>query len=128
MKLLLDTHTFIWWSDEPEKLSERVLEACQNIDNHLLLSIASIWEMQIKIQLGKLKLRHPLRYLIENQQNINNLQILPISVGHIYMLESLPMHHRDPFDRLLICQALEDGLLLVSKDSVFSDYPVSVYW
>ncbi len=84
--------------------------------------------MQIKIQLGKLKLKHSLRYLIENQQNINDLQILPISVSHIYMLENLPMHHRDPFDRLLICEALEDKLLLVSKDSVFSDYPVSLYW
>ncbi len=87
MRLLLDTHVFIWWSDEPEKLSERVLYACQNNDNHLILSIASIWEMQIKIQLGKLKLKHFLRYLIENQQNINDLQILPISVSHIYMLE-----------------------------------------
>ncbi len=86
MRLLLDTHVFIWWSDEPEKLSERVLDACQNNDNHLFLSIVNIWEIQIKIQLGKLRLRHPLRYLIENQQNINNLQILPVSVSHIYML------------------------------------------
>jgi len=128
MKLLLDTHTFIWWSDEPERLSERVLEACQNSDNELILSIASIWEMQIKIQLGKLRLRHPLRYLIENQQNINSLQILSVSVSHIYMLENLPMHHRDPFDRLLICQAIEDRLFLVSRDSVFSGYPVTLYW
>ncbi len=128
MRLLLDTHVFIWWSDEPEKLSERVLHACLNNDNHLILSIASIWEMQIKMQLGKLRLRHPLRYLIENQENINRLQILPVSLSHIYMLENLPMLHRDPFDRLLICQAIEDGLILVSKDSLFSDYPVSLYW
>ena len=128
MKLLLDTHAFLWWSDEPEKLSEKVLDACQNTDNHLILSIASIWEMQIKIQLGKLKLRHPLRYLIENQQNVNKFQILPVSVSHIYMLENLPMHHRDPFDRVLICQAVEDELLLVSKDSVLSEYPVTLYW
>ncbi len=128
MRLLLDTHVFIWWSDEPEKLSDRVLNACQDDDNSLILSIISIWEMQIKIQLGKLRLRNPLRYLIENQQNINDLQVLPISVNHIYMLENLPMHHRDPFDRLIISQALEERLPLVSKDSVFSNYPVSLYW
>ena len=128
MRLLMDTHVFIWWSDEPEKLSDRVLNACQDDDNSLMLSIISIWEMQIKIQLGKLRLRNPLRYLIENQQNINDLQVLPISVNHIYMLENLPMHHRDPFDRLIISQALEERLPLVSKDSVFSNYPVSLYW
>jgi len=128
MRLLMDTHVFIWWSDEPEKLSDRVLNACQDDDNSLMLSIISIWEMQIKIQLGKLRLRNPLRYLIENQQNINDLQVLPISVNHIYMLENLPMHHRDPFDRLIISQALEERLPLVSKDSVFSNYPVSLFW
>lgn len=128
MRLLLDTHAFIWWADEPEKLSERVLDACQDDENHLILSIVSVWEMQIKIQLNKLRLRHSLRNLIENQQNINNVRILPISVNHIYMLENLPTYHRDPFDRLLICQALEDRLLFVSKDSIFSEYPVSLYW
>ena len=84
--------------------------------------------MQIKMQIGKLRLRHPLKYLIENQRHINKLQILSVSPSHIYMLENLPMHHCDPFDRLLICQAIEDGLLLVSKDGVFSDYPVRLYW
>ena len=66
MKLLLDTHVFIWWSDEPEKLSDRSLEAFQNTENSLILSIASVWEMQIKIQLGKMRLNHTLSYLIEN--------------------------------------------------------------
>jgi PIN domain nuclease of toxin-antitoxin system len=128
MKLLLDTHSFIWWSDEPENLSERVLDVCQNIENSLILSMVSICEMQIKIQIGKMKLTHPLSYLIDNQQNINNLQILPITLGHIYMLDNLPMHHRDPFDRLLICQAIEEKLFLVSKDRLFSDYSVNLYW
>lgn len=128
MKLLLDTHVFIWWSDEPEKLSDRSLEAFQNTENSLILSIASVWEMQIKIQLGKMRLNHTLSYLIENQQNINKIQILPVTVSHIYMLENLPMHHRDPFDRLLICQAIEESLLLVSKDSVLSNYPINIFW
>jgi len=128
MKLLLDTHTFIWWSNEPEKLSTRVLAACQDSDNSLILSIVSIWEMQIKIQIGKMRLTYSLRKLIENQQNVNSIQIMPITVNHIYMLENLPMHHRDPFDRLLICQAAEEGIQLASKDNVFSNYPVSLYW
>ena len=80
------------------------------------------------MQLGKLKLRHSLKYLIESQQNINKLQILPISLDHIFMLENLPMYHHDPFDRLLISQAIEDKLLLVSKDNAFSDYDVNLYW
>ena len=116
MKLLLDTHVFIWWSGEPDKLSEKALDACENRANRLILSIVSIWEMQIKMQLGKLKLKHSLKDLVENQQNINNLQILPVSPNHIFMLDNLPMHHSDPFDRLLISQAIEENLALVSKD------------
>ena len=128
MKLLLDTHVFIWWSGEPDKLSEKVLDACENRANRLILSIVSIWEMQIKMQLGKLKLKRSLKDLVENQQNINNLQILPVSPNHIFMLDNLPMHHRDPFDRLLISQAIEENLALVSKDQAFSDYAVKLFW
>jgi PIN domain nuclease of toxin-antitoxin system len=73
MKLLLDTHIFIWWADQPEKLSKAVLSALEDENNDLLLSVASVWEMQIKIQLGKLKLNLPLRELIKNQQETNNL-------------------------------------------------------
>ena len=128
MKLLLDTHVFIWWSGEPDKLSEKALDACENRANRLILSIVSIWEMQIKMQLGKLKLKRSLKDLVENQQNINNLQILPVSPNHIFMLDNLPMHHRDPFDRLLISQAIEENLALVSKDQAFSDYAVKLFW
>jgi len=128
MKLLLDTHIFIWWSGEPDKLSEKVLDACENRANRLILSIVSIWEMQIKMQLGKLKLKRSLKDLVENQQNINNLQILPVSPNHIFMLDNLPMHHSDPFDRLLISQAIEENLALVSKDQAFTDYAVKLFW
>jgi PIN domain nuclease of toxin-antitoxin system len=128
MKLLLDTHVFIWWSGEPDKLSEKVLDACENRANRLILSIISIWEMQIKMQLGKLKLKRSLKDLVENQQNINNLQILPVSPNHIFMLDNLPMHHSDPFDRLLISQAIEENLALVSKDQAFTDYAVKLFW
>jgi len=127
MKLLLDTHVFIWWSGEPDKLSEKALDACENRANRLILSIVSIWEMQIKMQLGKLKLKRSLKDLVENQQNINNLQILTVSPNHIFMLDNLPMHHSDPFDRL-ISQAIEENLALDSKDQAFTDYAVKLFW
>jgi len=128
MKPLLDTHVFIWWSGEPNKLSEKVLNACENRANRLILSIVSIWEMQIKMQLGKLKLKRSLKELVKNQQDVNSLLILPVSPSHIFMLDNLPMHHSDPFNRLLISQAIEEKLLLVSKDKKFSDYAVKLFW
>jgi len=128
MNLLLDTHTFIWWACEPEKFSKKVLRACENKTNDLILSVASVWEMQIKLQLGKLELGHPLKDLISKQQDTNNLQILSISLSHVLALENLPAHHRDPFDRLLIAQAIEENLRLVSKDRVFSHYSVESFW
>lgn len=128
MKLLLDTHTFIWWANEPEKLSEKVLKACEDKKNDLILSVVSVWEMQIKIQLGKLQLKHPLRELVTRQQEANNLQILPVTLEHVFALEKLPNHHRDPFDRLLIAQSKREKLRLVSKDDVFPQYAVKLFW
>lgn len=128
MRLLLDTHVFIWWATSPEKLSQSALAVCENDKNTLVLSSVSIWEMQIKMQLGKLQLPYTLKNLITQHQKINMLKILNISLDHIYKLEVLPMIHRDPFDRLLICQALEDKIVLVSKDRIFSDYDVDLLW
>ncbi len=128
MKLLLDTHTFIWWSSEPERLSTRVLTLCGDIENSLILSVASVWEMQVKLQLGKLKLHLPLHELIENLQQTNNIQILSIDLKHVLELHNLPTHHNDPFDRLLIAQANVEGAHLVSKDEVFAKYHVKLLW
>jgi PIN domain nuclease of toxin-antitoxin system len=122
MKLLLDTHTFIWWDSQPDKLSQKALALCQEPTNTLLLSVASIWEMQIKLQLGKLKLNLPLVEVIESQQKTNNVEILPISLIHVLALESLPNHHKDPFDRLLIAQACVEDAFLVSCDPIFAQY------
>ncbi len=127
MKLLLDTHAFMWYDNEPEKLSRRVQELCKDPENILLLSVASIWEMQIKSQLGKLQLRMPLPELIREQQG-NGLEILPVEPNHIFALDSLPNHHKDPFDRLLIAQAIVEGAILVSADPLVKQYPVSVEW
>ncbi|WP_333366794.1 type II toxin-antitoxin system VapC family toxin [Microcoleus sp. AT3-D2] len=101
---------------------------CQNPENILLLSIGSIWEMQIKLQLGKLSLNLPLPELIESQQQTNNIEVLPINLTHLFTLDSLPNHHKDPFDRLLISQAIVENAVLVSGDSILANYPVKIEW
>jgi len=127
MKLLLDTHTFIFWDSQPSKLSQRALELLTNKDNLRLLSVVSLWEIQIKQQLGKLTLNKTLEDIILIQQN-NYIEILPITVAHILALDSLPLHHKDPFDRLLIAQANRENAVLISCDSVFANYSVQVEW
>ena len=126
MKLLLDTHIFIWWADQPESLSQAALSALEDEANELLLSVASVWEMQIKIQLGKLKLSLPLKDLVKNQQETNNLTVSPVALTHVLALDALPFHHKDPFDRLLIAQSIEEDLTLVTADSQFSAYSVKL--
>jgi PIN domain nuclease of toxin-antitoxin system len=128
MKLLLDTHVFLWLMSEPSKLSPNALAACQDSGNQLTLSVASIWEIQIKQQLGKLKLDVVLGELIEEQQATNGLQILSVELPHILALNELPLHHNDPFDRLLIAQARTEHAHLISADAVFSQYPVDLLW
>lgn len=128
MNLLLDTHTFIWWVDEPEKLSSNALQALEDENNHLFLSLVSIWEMQIKIQLGKMKVNLPLKDLVESQEQANGLEILAITREHIFALDSLPFHHKDPFDRLLLAQAIIENISIVTEDQKVSAYSVSVLW
>ncbi|MEA5597756.1 type II toxin-antitoxin system VapC family toxin [Rivularia sp. UHCC 0363] len=128
MKLLLDSHVLIWWSSSSEKLSKKVYDLINDTNNTLLFSIASVWEMQIKFQLGKLNLNSTLPTLIQNQQRVNNLQLLPIELGHIYALNNLPLHHKDPFDRLLIAQTIVEQIPIVSIDEVFDNYPIQRLW
>lgn len=122
MKLLLDTHIFIWWADTPEKLSSVALSALEDETNDLILSVVSVWEIQIKSQLGKLKLSQPLKDLIESQQEANDLKILPIELPHALALNTLPVHHKDPFDRLLIAQSIVEDITLVTADDKLSVY------
>ena len=128
MKLLLDTHTFIWWDSNPGKLSRKALALCEDPANIVLLSVASAWEMQIKTQLGKLKLALPLAEIIASQQQAHNVEVLPVSLAHVLSLEELPAHHKDPSDRLLISQALVEGATLISHDAIFEQYPINVQW
>ncbi len=127
-KLLLDTHTFIWWASDPNKLSKKSLALCEDRKNILFLSVASVWELQIKIQLGKIKLDVPLRDLIEEQIGVNDLQILKVDLEHILELENLADYHKDPFDRLLVAQSNLEDLKIVSKDSIIRKYTVNVIW
>lgn len=126
MRLLLDTHIFIWWAGEPEKLSSVALSALEDETNDLILSVVSVWEIQIKIQLGKLKLSQPLKELIESQQETNDLHILPVELPHVLMLDTLPPHHKDPFDRLLIAQSIVEDVTLVTADAKLSAYPAKL--
>lgn len=128
MKLLLDTHTFIWWDSDPNKLSPKALSLCQDTANTLIISVASAWEMRIKAQLGKLKLTVPLADIIASQQQSSNVEVLSVSLPHVLALEQLPDYHKDPFDRILIAQAIVENAILISRDIVFEQYPVNVQW
>jgi PIN domain nuclease of toxin-antitoxin system len=128
MRLLFDTHSFMWWESEPNKLSRKAADALRDPANQLVLSVASVWEMQIKLQLGKLQSRLPLPQLIENQRRNNRLKVLPVTLAHVLALQDLPFHHKDPFDRLLIAQANVEGAVLLSHDPMFAQYPVHLLW
>ena len=128
MKFLLDTHAFIWWDSHPTKLSPQALAVCQDQTNQIFLSVASVWEMQIKLQVEKLHLDLPLAEIIENQRQTNNIRILPVTLEHVLALQDLPLLHKDPFDRLLIAQARTEEAVLVSHDTAFTGYEVNLLW
>lgn len=128
MKLLFDTHTFIWWDSQPNNLSQTALTLLQDRSNILLLSVISIWEMQIKLQLGKITLNRSLLEIIENQQQTNQIEVLPVKLAHVLELDRLPLVHKDPFDRLLVAQANVENAVLVSCDPIVAQYPVNVIW
>lgn len=128
MRLLLDSHVLVWAHDEPAKLSDLAKSALENTANEILLSIASAWELQIKIKLGKLALSDSLESVIRLQMQMNALQILPITLGHVVQLDKLASHHKDPFDRLLIAQAIAEDLTIVTADRDFSEYPANTIW
>ena len=128
MKLLLDTHVFIWLASEPDKLSDKAKEAILSQSNQLYVSLVSLWEMQIKSQLGKLSLDVPLSALWHDQKEMNQIELIPILAEHIWELESLSHLHRDPFDRLIIAQAIKESFIIVSADTAITQYPVTTIW
>ena len=128
MKILLDTHAFLWWDSNPEKLAPPVVKLLSEPENSIFISVASAWEIQIKKQLGKLALSIPLEEMLDSQRQVNDLEILPIHLNHVLALDGLPTHHKDPFDRILIAQAKAEGLIIATADPEFSKYEVEVIW
>jgi len=124
---ILDTHTLVWWDGEPKKLSAAAFAFIQDHANTVLLSAASIWEIIIKEKHGKMTLTAPLRQILLRQQS-NRIQMLAITLDHVLAVEGLPPAHKDPFDRLLVAQANVEQAVLVTKDPIFAQYPVSVLW
>lgn len=128
MRLLLDTHSFLWFIAGSELLSESARHQIADLDNEAFVSIASLWEIAIKTSTGKLTLARPFEVLILEQLELNEIEILPIKLDHLAVLTKLARHHRDPFDRLLVAQALAEGLPIISKDPAFQGYPIQVFW
>ena len=128
MKALLDTHAFLWWILDKPELSKTARDFIVNPDNTIYLSAVSGWEMAIKWGLGKLHLPAKPGIYVRQQMEINNFIPLPIQLEHGLYIHELPKIHKDPFDRLLIAQSKLENLLLISADSVFRNYPVSLLW
>lgn len=128
MRFLLDTHVFIWWDMDTARLSSQVQAIIDDQSNILILSVASVWEMQIKIQSGKLVFPKSLPEIIRNQQAINNIELLPVTLPHVLALNELSDYHKDPFDRLLVTQTHTEGITLLSHDPIIAKYPVPVIW
>lgn len=128
MKLLLDTHTFLWMSLDDPQLSETAREKLSDNANDLYLSPTSYWEIAIKISIGKYNLAEPLAEFIKREIAANDLNLLPIYVDHAAEVSELPFHHKDPFDRMLVAQSLVESLPIVSGDAIFDQYGVTRIW
>ena len=127
MRALLDTHAFLWALAGDERMSRHAREVFAGSAD-LFLSIASISEILVKVQAGKLDFPRPAVRFVIRKLAENRIEILSISVDHLLAVERLPMHHRDPFDRMLIAQSIEENIPVVTADRVFARYPVEVIW
>lgn len=128
MRILLDTHTFLWFIQDNPRLSAHSQKLIQDSSNEALLSIASIWEIAIKISIGKLSLNATFDEIFPSQLLTNDIQALPLAIEHLSLITTLPMHHRDPFDRLIIAQAIALNIPVISIDAAFDSYPVQREW
>ncbi|MHC5615213.1 MAG: type II toxin-antitoxin system VapC family toxin [Nostoc sp.] len=128
MILLLDTHTFIWYVTDNSRLSNQVLYLINDENNEILLSIASLWEIAIKQNLGKLSFNQPFEIFITQQLNLNDFRLLDIKISHVTIVATLPLHHRDPFDRILIAQSIVENTPILSADKIFDAYPIRRIW
>ena len=128
MTLLLDTHVFLWWVTDQSEVSPTAREAIANPANRVLLSAASGWEIAIKSALGRLELPSSPADFIPEQMRRNVFEVLPVSMYRALEVHALPVHHRDPFDRLLIAQSRSEGAPLITGDQVLAAYDVEIVW
>lgn len=127
MKVLLDTHVFIWFINGDKQLPSTVIEVISNPKNDCFLSIASIWEIAIKMSLGKIELLAGFEK-ISFFLLANSIEVLPVTFNHLQTLLTLDYFHRDPFDRIIVSQGISENLTILSKDPVFEDYPIKLIW
>jgi PIN domain nuclease of toxin-antitoxin system len=127
LKLLLDTHTFLWWDDDDRNLSRSAFDAISDPRNEVWFSVVNIWEIVVKSRLGKLTLHKPVEHSVRTQL-ANRLQLFSLELDHVLNVQSLPSLHNDPFDRMLIAQALAENATLVTKDAAVRQYPVPTLW
>jgi PIN domain nuclease of toxin-antitoxin system len=128
MKLLLDTCTFLWLNAEPERVSAKALAACESVENELFLSAVSAWEIGVKWSAGRLHLPVDPGTYVASRREQNGIDSLPLDEEAVLQVVKLPALHRDPFDRMLICQALVEGMVVVTPDPLIGQYPVRVLW
>ena len=128
MRLLLDRHTLLWFIAGSASLSAYAHTLIEDVSNEKFVSIVSIWETAIKISIGKMTLSAPFDVLFLHQLQINGFDLLPVKIKHTSVITTLPFHHRDPFDRLLVAQAIEEKLTLISIDEIFDGYGVTRLW
>lgn len=126
MRLLLDTHAFLWSVDDPARLTTSTVEALKDPANSVVVSVASAWELAIKQSSGKLTLARPAEQWVPDQLARAGFGVAPISLGAALRVRGLPFHHRDPFDRLLVAQALEDNYTIVTRDPALERYGVPI--
>ncbi len=125
---MLDTHTWLWWITEPERVPRRASSVIESGDNEVLISVASSWEIAIKYAIGKLKLPEPPEEFVPRRLARDGIGTLHIEHRHALHVASLPLHHHDPFDRILIAQAQLEGIPIITADPKFSAYEVEVMW
>lgn len=127
MSFLLDTHVFLWFVSGDKQLPKSILDKIKDINTPCFLSSASLWEITIKKQIGKLKLEITLNELFDYIQR-NQIEVLQTNFDHLLILENLPKHHGDPFDRLIISQAIAEDLIIITRDKLFKKYKVNQQW
>ncbi len=128
MRLLLDTSNFLWFVAGSDRLSGKARKLMEDFDNELVLSVASLWEMAIKVSIGKLEMLEEFDRLIPEKLEENEIEILHVRLAHLSEMMKLSFHHRDPFDRLIIAQSISENIPVIARDGIFKEYPVEIRW